>query len=305
MNQHKYWSEEEDKLLIEKYQERTDKILEFFPNRSHSALIQRAMVLGIRKDRNFYIETKCDFFLDESLETYYWIGFILADGHISNKYRLNITLAIMDVEHLTKLAKILNTRIVIEHDKCYIACQDAINLKILKDKFDLKHNKTYYPPKELPECSEELLLSLFVGIIDGDGCIRYQTGRNDCLIYIHCHCSWINYYSKIHKFIQKLIGVQVPGPIIGNDGYMRWNITNHEVVIFLKKFVIENNLDVLSRKWDKIDLNRKYRTDNSKKNKLYVLDHPELRNKDIAEHLGVNDSYISTLRKKIRLGLIT
>ena len=41
--------------------------------------------------------------LEENLESYYWIGFILADGHIDGNKRLQITLKSIDYEHLKKL----------------------------------------------------------------------------------------------------------------------------------------------------------------------------------------------------------
>lgn len=40
-------------------------------------------------------------------ETYYWIGFILADGHISKNNRLVVTLSVKDKNHLIKLQKYL------------------------------------------------------------------------------------------------------------------------------------------------------------------------------------------------------
>jgi len=41
--------------------------------------------------------------LNETLEAYYWMGFIMADGHLSKQNRLTVTLAIKDSDHLLKL----------------------------------------------------------------------------------------------------------------------------------------------------------------------------------------------------------
>ena len=48
--------------------------------------------------------------LNEDLASYYYTGFILADGHIDKNTRLQITLSVKDINYLTNMAKFLDIK---------------------------------------------------------------------------------------------------------------------------------------------------------------------------------------------------
>jgi len=296
---HERWSKDEDKLLTENYQRPKRDILTLFPNRSAAAVNQRACKLGLRKERNEYVLGKCDILLEESLSAYYWVGFILADGYISDKFRLRVTLANKDRNHLEKLGIFLNLPLFdTSNNSCSLQCQDRWVFSKLKEKFDILKTKTYNPPSCLVG-SDEQILATFIGIIDGDGSIKKQTSRNDCSLQIHCHQSWLQYYTLIYNKIQNIFSIKCSAPYIAKDGYLIWSLSNHKILFGLKNFIIKNNLQVLSRKWDIIDLTQNFRSDKiSLKELILPLIKQNLSPKEIQKMYKVSDSYISVLKSK-------
>lgn len=214
--------------------------------------------------------------LEESGQAYYWIGFLLADGSINyrnNKvsgkkqyWGLKIGLSVLDQDHLFKFHSFLEASQKIHFskttgkDRCEFTIFNSPIINQIKNKFDIKQNKTLHPPNEkiYTRFDYNLLTCLIIGLIDGDGCIKTQTGRTDCILTIKLHSSWLNFLIFIQKFLSKQSGTSIPTPIINNSGYARINITNLVTLKYLKNFINNNGLSniVMSRKWDKIDENR-------------------------------------------------
>lgn len=254
------WSNEEDKLLKDNYQLKKKDLIKLFPKRTAAAINIRASQLKLRKERNEYVENSCDILLEDSNLAYYWVGFILADGHIEDNKRLIITLSSKDILHLKKLALLLQCNLSNKiKSKCSISPQDKFVFSKLSNKFDIHHAKTYNPPSTniIPD-NEDLFLSLFAGFIDGDGSIKNQTGRKDCVIDLHIHSSWLKFIFIIHKRLNELFDVNIAPPRVGNDGYTRWTICNRKVVNGLKQKLSKLNIPLLERKWSKIDLGLPY-----------------------------------------------
>ncbi len=252
----KRWTEEENQRLRDNYQLSKADLLNLFPDRSPAAVNIQACKLGLRKEHNEYCKSECGILLQESLEAYYWIGFILADGHISNQFRLIVTLAIVDIEHLRKLADFLSVENIRteKNTQVTIAVQDKLWLKKVKEKFDIKNDKTYYPPNLDWIIDDNLFLAMLVGYIDGDGCIKHQTNRKDTSISIHIHSSWLPFLEMIKRRIETIFVYSTGKPIIGKDGYARYTISNFPLLKQLKVFTVDNNLPILERKWSRIDL---------------------------------------------------
>lgn len=163
---------------------------------------------------------KCDMspLLEETPEAYYWIGFLLSDGHFSNG-RVVFHLKLIDSEHVIKFAKFINwTGTFIDRKELGIRVEpkhtEVVNELI--NKFDIKQAKTYNPPKTLLIHDAELLKCLVIGFIDGDGNITRQTrGRKDFMIRIKLHSSWFN----ILKEICQIIKYDDSHVIINKQGY--------------------------------------------------------------------------------------
>ena len=85
----------------------------------------------------------CSVLLEETVLTYYWIGFILADGHIHNSIRLKVALGLKDKEHLLKLKHFLKVENHIDYpNHSEFSVMDSAILRKFCKKFKLEQNKT-------------------------------------------------------------------------------------------------------------------------------------------------------------------
>ena len=217
--------------------------------------------------------------LEDSIEAFYWIGFLLADGSFYNN-RLTLTLSIKDKEHVIKFAKFINYKGSYQETstKFGISCKDTAVIQKIRKKFDIKINKTYNPPNTILKFDKNKTYALLAGFIDGDGNIQHQNKRSDFFLRIKNHSSWINILKEFGKLITESNCVH-----INNSCYAELNISNTVVLQNLKKIVTSLNLPLLSRKWDIIDLNfvSKYTIARVLKDKVLNLYKQGYKNKEI------------------------
>lgn len=256
------WTKEEDEILLKNYSKKTKKeLLELLPNRKYTSIIIRAGKFKLKKERNEYVESKLDILLEDTPQSFYWVGFLLADGCISKTSRLQLTLAGKDKEHVEKFGDYINCKVKeVEKGrfgKYYcIKAQDKFICPKIQKKFDWKDRKTYNPPEiDYSKFNDDLFLSLLIGFIDGDGTIKKQYKRKDSLIGIKIHSNWLKILINWCENLQKISGVKIKLPKIRNHGYCQWNIANNLCQVFLKRKAKELRLPILNRKWDKIDEN--------------------------------------------------
>jgi len=216
--------------------------------------------------------------LDESNESMYWIGFILADGHIDNvKNRLTVATSIKDLDYLKTLSDYLETTLNTYPKKsyCSIACQDQINVSLLAKKYNISNRKTYEPPDiSKYELNINQWISLICGFIDGDGCIGHQTGRKAHTIRIKCHSSWKENLSFIEKKLYEiLLNIHSEKLTkINNQGYAQVAFSKNLLITKLKEKAISLNIPLMKRKWNKIDTNFISKYDTADKIRNIVID---------------------------------
>lgn len=195
--------------------------------------------------------------LEETLETYYWIGFILADGHFTKSNQLVVVSSLKDQLHLEKLAKFLDGQVKIydrsdspgkyegsEKQFCRIAIQDHKIGKQIKEKFDINNNKTY-KPNDLRKLNiqNDLMKSLIIGFVDGDGSFLTENS-----IRIECHSAWRNNLFYIKEFCEKYL--DAPDMSISDESREHCYITlNSKSTKELRQFALENKLPFMQRKW--------------------------------------------------------
>lgn len=242
--------------------------------------------------------------LEDSIETFYWIGFILADGCVTNN-KLVVDLSCLDKEHLYKLATYLKTINVINRtskNRQYVRinCRDIINLPKICNKFDLKTKKTYNPPNKF-EFSKDLLLSMFIGYIDGDGSIQTYKNRKDFILKFHIHSSWRDWLIKFQNLLESELNLKLPSPIITKAGFCSWVISQTKVLIFLKKFIIKNNIPALERKWIKVNENfiSKFDISKDRKEKFLSLQKDNLSRKQIASIIGCSLTHVNNMYRDL------
>ena len=228
---------------------------------------------GLRRYASYYkikrprnnVSSNLDILLNNNLESFYWMGFIMADGSINlGKGSLKISVAETDIAHLAKF-------------KYYVDCINPIgnhsqsknafgvnNLSVISlynksiiqkisDKYNLKQKKTYNPPdhKIFEQFEIDEVLSLIIGYIDGDGCI-YKDKKGYISIQIVSHESWMPVFEFWRKCLVEKFGKKIPLVKINSSKLSQLNFSNKQIILELKKFVEDNNLPVLERKWNKI-----------------------------------------------------
>ena len=242
--------------------------------------------------------------LEDTPETYYWIGFLLADGHFDEK-RIVVGLAEHDRGHLERFAKYISYEGTISTVKknLYNAVHNAVRLSAMDtevvgklcEKFDIKSNKTYNPPKTLSWIPEDLFLCLMAGLIDGDGSILNFRGRKDAFIRIKQEKSWLPILKEFAKYFKEEDRVK-----INKQGYAEVEITGFPKIRELKKKLLEYNLPLMDRKWDKIDIG--FQTKYEKKEKAYrkikELLAQKIKQTEIAKMVGVSESTVTKVKKQ-------
>lgn len=219
--------------------------------------------------------------LKETPETYYWIGFLMADGHF-DKDRGSVALGISnkDIDHLKKFSKLINAKVLVGKNYSRVNRQDKIIVPKIIDKFNISNRKTYEPPVVNID-NDDLFLSFIIGFIDGDGCIDSRTQG----IEITCHKSWgdnLNKWFARIWILSKCISngknkkpeVIMQKRLEGYSGrpaiYARIRTNNNTFCMFLKNKAIKMHLPILTRKWNRIC--DKYSRNKSDRLKNIIID---------------------------------
>ncbi len=317
------WTTKEENILKDVWlNKKKEDILKILPDRTWNSLILRSRKIGLNRDTthlNVNGTKKNNFkdgvsglhkLLEETNEAYYWAGFIAADGHISKKYRLVISLAIKDLEHLKKLEKFINSKsptINKNNTNCTLRFQDQKIIKELADKFKFNNQKTInLCDPDIP--NESLFMCFIAGFIDGDGTMQKLHKRQDCHIGIVGHSSSLRVFQK---WFERLRNIFIPDqtnsnitsglvPKIDKLGYARGIICNFEIVKKIKLYVLSLQIPYMERKWDQIDLNKqsKYVKTQERRVKIIELKKKGYNRTEIAKELGITESSTYRFFKK-------
>lgn len=255
------WTENETNILKQKYStiENLKDLLILLPNRTTNSISRRVGILGIKRDnkvrRKSLFKNNLKKLLDESLESLYWIGFIFADGSIEKNGSFGIELSKKDKTHLKKLMSFLgfgNEKLYRRRNNVVFSKCDKNAIDTLIEKYQLKPNKTYDPPNlndVFKNMTDDQILSLIIGFIDGDGHTRKIPGGYQ--VTLENHKSWIDCYESFKKFIKNKFNLTFKNDLIrfNNRGYVVMCFSQKEVFLKLKEFIMHNKLPVLDRKW--------------------------------------------------------
>lgn len=249
----KFWSKEEDEYLINNYSFSSKEKMVLDLNRTWSSIQNRTRKLKIKRE---ILNANSDKLIDGSNESYYWLGFIMADGHFNKNNQIQINLSVKDLEHLQKLAlfveykgKILKPSINIGFGKIK---------KELNQIFNLSNDKTHNPCN-LDELSGDNFFSFIIGFIDGDGTITEKG-----YLRIKCHKNWLNNLNKMIKFITNN---DFNEGRINSEDLAIVQLTRIEYMKKIKNKILELNLPILKRKWDRVDLNKMSKNEKHEKMK--------------------------------------
>lgn len=256
------WTQVELERLSTIYPTTNPKDLEsFFPGMTKATIQQRANRMGLRRKDDRSINK----LLDGSLESCYWLGFILADGWLTEKFTtrkvctFGITLSEKDRNHLKRLGEYLNvpvnsysrrTNMKEEFTYYNITVNDNINVPLIKERFSISNDKSHNPPDLSGyQFTDEQMIALIAGYIDGDGSFAVRT-NNRSVISIQCNAAWSKNLTFILHKLSTFFNVETRnGVSINSRGHASVYIGNQEIVKGLKQFVLDHNLPVLARKW--------------------------------------------------------
>jgi len=240
--------------------------------------------------------------------SYYWVGFIFADGSISDNNRMTLVLSKKDSDHIKKFVSFIGGIHPIRNEKRYNTCgikiMDSYNISYITAKFGIKPRKTYDPPSIYKLSNvlskDNLFYSFIIGFIDGDGCIHKQTGRTDCGLIIKLHRSWANILQYFSDRICCNLQLKPNVVRINKYGYAEMRFTNSIILKHLKSKVYELGLPHLERKWDLIDVNYISRVEQA----VYNVDNVRKlasigkKNKEMSQILELSPSAITMIMKR-------
>jgi len=236
--------------------------------------------------------------LENTPEAYYWIGFLMADGHFEEK-RLFLVVSSKDKEHVQSFANFVNSKVEpYKTGKAFgVRFMDAVIVPKIRKKFNIQTNKTLFPCS-LDIKKSNLFVSFLIGFIDGDGCICKNHNRPDSHIKIKCHSSWLSNFNSWSKRLSLLTGIKVASPKINKQGYAVWSITNTLVLRYLKLRSL--SLPVLNRKWKRINENFVSKQEKGKERveKVQLLLVEGLKKTEIAKRLAISKSAVSQIIKR-------
>ena len=252
------------RYCIECGKEKIYNSLESF-NTNKNSLLCRSCARKIIQKKNH--PNKIEKLLDETPESYYWVGYLLADGHFNKNYRLKFTQSGKDKISVEKFKKYIETETPIYYiknvDCAELSVMNVDVIKKLMEKFDIKSDKTYNPPDKLlfEKMDCDMLSYLFIGFVDGDGHIGNLHKRKDFNLRVKTHSSW---FDILDIFAKRIFGLENHTKI-NKQGYADLIIGDTQLLKQFKKKYIENlNFEPLKRKWDVIDLSFVGRNEKSK-----------------------------------------
>ncbi len=272
------WTEEELRIIIKCYSNSSSKeLLNLLEKRSWSSILAKAKTLNLKRAEYQYStmrKSNVDVLLNDSVQTYYYIGLLFADGYFTNK-KLQLNQCMKNKNMVYKFAEYIGTENIKVYDEnkpveilgkktmkhgqilCYV--KDSKIIPMIKDKYDIqyeihKKSKTYNPPSlsVFKNISDDLFLSFLIGFIDGDGSI-YKSKNNGRSIVITSHKNWNAILEYWVYRLQKIFKVKLNKKIISEYKScvrMRWH--NSFVIDGLINFIYKNNLYICKSKWNKI-----------------------------------------------------
>lgn len=174
----------------------------------------------------------------------YWLGFMLADGHITKDKRVQINISSKDRLHILKIIEHIGDIKVYENEsRISVVLSDKITIDKIVNDFNWRSNKTKIPPTIPKWLDNEQLFSLIIGFIDGDGSIN-KKGR----LIIKCHESWS---SILEYFYTHLTSENKKATIYNNCSIIF--ISKYNTLKNIKEQCIKLNLPIMDRKWNRIE----------------------------------------------------
>ena len=205
-------------------------------------------------------------FSEETEESYYWAGFLAADGCISDKNDLTICINYDDIYVLEKFKEYMQSDHSIhintnKYYRCSFTARIPENMaQILRVKFNITPRKsiTY----SLPDISDKNMFKHYLrGYFDGDGCIC-ESFSNVNSVTASLYTTLVGsdtFIKDVYTTIYNILSISGSVSKRGKVSMLKYSTNSSKILL---KFMYENSLVSLPRKYSLyqsiiIDNNRK------------------------------------------------
>lgn len=252
-------SEEHENLLLKMYPSGDFDLLAEKLGKNKHAISELARRRGLKREVCDQRKGTLEPLFSKTLESFYWLGFIAADGYISKTGHFMVSQSEKDKETIDKLAVYLNTSIyIVPRQKSGFDSEALIYRVNVADKvLGIKLREMLGIQDDLPKTytginldfikTEEQASAFFIGYLDGDGSLN----KKSISFTVECHASW---YETLKKLMFKLpkemqnINLRVSLKKSHNKDYCQLSVRNSSSLSLIK-FAHENNLPCSSRKF--------------------------------------------------------
>ena len=250
--------------------------------------------------------------LEDTPEALYWMGFLLADGYFTDT-QLYVALAKKDEKHLQILADFLGgiklhdrdskSRDMKVHKAVFLSLMHTDAMKKLKIKWGISNQKTYNPPN-LSWLSEQQLIFVIIGFIDGDGHIvrSHRSSTEKVRVRFGNHGSWSKIIQLFSDTLHNIVKKQGPSVVITKRGVATLTMWDESVLRLL--FSYAQTLPTLARKWNIIGRDYLSREEKLEKRNILItqLLHRGVKQVEIAKTVVMSDDNLSKTicRHKLR-----
>lgn len=234
----KLWDDESVSYLIKNYEKTEKSVIEKELNRTWSSIQNKAFLLKLKRE---IANANASNLINGSYEAFYWLGFIMADGHFNSNKQLQINLAKKDLNHLKKFASFVEYTNELTKPSINI---DYTNINDwLVSTFKISNIKTYNAC-DLTKLEHNELFCFCIGFIDGDGCISINGN-----LTIKCHKSWLE---NLNIIISSLTNGDYNESIINAEGLAFIQLSKIEHLKRIKQKALDLSLPILERKWMRV-----------------------------------------------------
>ena len=264
IQKNKRWTKEEEDLLKFHWENSDmETLLNTFPTRTYSQMMNKARLLKVTSKVERKRQGSLKFLDNLTSKSAYWWGFIMADGHLSPRGELCICLSGKDKDYLKVLAEHLKCKVTLRIKSGGFSKENSefVDLRIQDKKFQEKwysileytNPKTYNPPKLDIFYTKDLLIYFLIGLIDGDGSIwisnQTETNHGSIALRIEVHPNWKDRFIELFSKIEELYGIRF-NIKTSNKGYVKAEIASRKDLEKLYMYI--DNCNYMTRKWDKV-----------------------------------------------------
>jgi hypothetical protein len=256
------WTDDKIDYLVINYPEgKMEDILSYL-DISYSAVKCGAQRFGVKRNPDLKYLNKIKPLIEDTPLVWYWLGFILADGWLGENGDLKIGVSEKDEQHLQKLADLLEVRINKQKPQTYgkytskpafyLSVRDVINTPKIKKRFEITELKSINGCSLKCLDTQNKLLPFLGGFIDGDGCItQNKSTKSVNMIRIQCHSSWLESLTFLSDELEKYTKIKFR-VYLDSQGYCKMIIHKNVEIKKLKSILLEYEIPLLLRKWNKI-----------------------------------------------------